>query len=257
MPNILVCVKAVPGTSQVQVDGQYRLQRDGIKLQWNVADEAALEAALQLKDGGTVTLLTMGPKKLDEPLRELLARGADRAVLITDPAMAGADTHATARALAAAIRQLGQFDLILCGRRAVDGETGQVPSQLAAALDMPCVTNVQTLTASPTEICVDRRLEDGIQKLHCRMPMVVSICEYAYKLRLPGILSMRKAKTKQIESVSADDLGLDRQQCGLHGSLTKVVSMTAQFPGLRQGFKETDISKAAEKLLALCKEVTL
>lgn len=257
MPNILVCVKAVPGTSQVQVDGQYRLQRDGVKLQWNVADESALEAALQLKGSGTVTLLTMGPKKLEEPLRELLARGADRAVLITDPAMAGADTHATAKALATAIGQLGQFDLILCGRRAVDGETGQVPSQLAAALDMPCVTNAQTVVLSPMGANVERRLENGIAKLQGKLPMVASICEYAYKLRLPGILSMRKAKTKQIECLSAEALGLDRQQCGLRGSLTKVVSMSAQFPGLRRGSKETDVSKGTENLLSVCKEVGL
>ena len=96
--DILVCMKAVPATAQVQVDGHFRLQREGAKLQWNMADEAALEAALQLKgQDGTVTVLTMGPGKLEEPLRELLARGADRAVLLTDPKIAGAATQATAK----------------------------------------------------------------------------------------------------------------------------------------------------------------
>ncbi len=254
MPNILVCVKAVPGTSQVQVDGQFRLKRDGVNLQWNIADESALEAALQQKGGGTVTLLSMGPKKLEESLRELLNRGADRVVLITDPAMAGADTHATAKALAEAARKLGPFDLILCGRRAVDGETGQVPSQLAAALELPCVTNVEKISLSD-EVRLVRRLEGGTETLQGKGPMVVSICEYSYPLRLPGILSMRRAKGKQVETFSAKDLEMEREQCGLSGSLTKVASMSAQFPGLRQGPKETDISKAASTLLELCKEV--
>lgn len=255
MPNILVCVKAVPSTAQVQVDGQYRLQRNNAALQWNVADEAALEAALQQKGSGSVTLLTMGPEKLEAPLRELLARGADRAVLITDPAMAGADTHATAKALAAAVRQLGEFDLILCGKRAVDGETGQVPSQLAAALDIPCITNVHELFVRDDAVSVKRSVENGVEDLQGKLPMLVSICEYSYPLRLAGILSMRRAKSKQIEFFSARDLGLEREQCGLRGSLTKVVAMAAQFPGLRRGPKETDSIKGASTILSLCKEV--
>ena len=103
MKHILVCVKAVPVSSSVEVDGQHRLKRDGASLQWNIADESALEAAFRLADkDGSVTVLTMGPPKLEGPLLELLARGASRAVLITDRLMAGADTRATARALASA-----------------------------------------------------------------------------------------------------------------------------------------------------------
>ena len=234
--NILVCMKTVPATTEVQVDGQFRLKRDGVKLQWNIADEAALEAALEL---GTVTVLTMGPGKLEEPLRELLARGADRAVLLTDPQMAGADTLATARALAAAVKKLGDFDLILCGRRAIDGETGQVPGMLAAMLDIPCISSVESIDE---EGQLFRRLENGVQTLKTSLPAVVSICEYTYTLRLPGILGMRRAKSKTVEKLSAADIGLSPESCGLRGSATKVVSMDAKFPGLRKGPKETDIS---------------
>ena len=234
--NILVCMKTVPATTSVQTDGQFRLKRDGVKLQWNIADEAALEAALDL--GGTVTVLTMGPGKLEEPLKELLARGADRAVLLTDPAMAGADTLATARALSAAIEKLGDFDLILCGRRAIDGETGQVPGMLAAMLDIPCISSVEKIDE---EGQLFRRLEQGTQVLKTNLPAVVSICEYTYTLRLPGILSMRRAKSKTVEKLSAEDLGLSPEQCGLKGSATKVVAMDAKFPGLRKGPKEENI----------------
>ena len=135
MKHILVCVKAVPVSSSVEVDGQHRLKRDGASLQWNIADESALEAAFRLADkDGSVTVLTMGPPKLEDPLLELLARGANRAVLITDRLMAGADTRATARALASAAEKLGPFDAVFCGCKAIDGETGQVPGELAAAL---------------------------------------------------------------------------------------------------------------------------
>ena len=256
MKHILVCMKAVPGTAQVSVDGQFRLQRDGVNLQWNVADESALEAAGRLKDSdGSVTVLTMGPKKLEVPLRELFARGADRAVLLTDPMMAGADTRATAAALAAAVKKLGPFELILCGRRAMDGETGQVPGQLAAALSLPCVSNVETLERTAEGLRLRRRLEDGLAVLETDGPAVVSVCEYSYPLRLPGILAMRKAKNKQVEYLTADGLGLEKDFCGLKGSRTKVAAMEAKFPGLRRGTKENDLSHGLRRVAEICREV--
>ena len=258
MKHILVCVKAVPASTSVQVDGEYRLKRDGVSLQWNVADESALEAALRLKDkDGSVTVLTMGPQKLEAPLKELLARGADRAVLITDRLMAGADTRATAAALKAAAEKLGPFDLILCGRRAIDGETGQVPGELAAALGIPCVSNVEAITEEDQYLILSRRLEDGIQTLCAKAPIVVSACEYSYNLRLPGILSIRRAKNKQVEMLSAAELGLNATDCGLKGSLTKVVAMEAKFPGLRKGPKETDLSTGVAEALRIIREVRL
>lgn len=251
--NILVCMKAVPATAEVQVDGQFRLQRDGVKLQWNIADESALEAALQL--GGTVTVLTMGPKKLEDTLRELLARGADRAVLLTDPKMAGADTLATANALAAAARYLGSFDLILCGQRAIDGETGQVPGILAGKLGLPCVTNAEALTLQEGVLGLQRRLELGTARQKMVLPGVVSVCAYTYPLRLPGIMAMRRARQKQVEFLDTAILGLSPESCGLKGSATKVVAMAAKFPGLRKGPKEQDPAAGAAELIRMCREV--
>lgn len=254
--NILVCMKAVPVTAEVQVDGQFRLQRDGVKLQWNIADEAALEAALQLRSqSGTVTVLTMGPKKLEDPLRELLARGADRAVLLTDPKMAGADTLATANALAAAAEHLGCFDLILCGRRAIDGETGQVPGMVAGKLNFPCVTNAEGLSIENNTLILQRRLESGNARQQICLPAVVSVCEYTYSLRLPGIMAMRRARQKQVEILDAAALQLTPEACGLKGSATKVVAMCAKFPGLRKGPREQDAAVGAAQLVRMCREV--
>ena len=254
--RILVCVKAVPATAQVQVDGQFRLRRDGVSLQWNVADEAALECALRLRgERGNITLLSMGPSALEEPLRELLARGGDEAVLITDPAMVGADTYATAGALAAAVERIGPFDLILCGRRAIDGETGQVPSMLAAALGWPCVTNVDRVTSGAGGLIAERRLENGTAQLEVALPAVLSVCEYAWPLRLPGIMGKRRARQAVIQKMGAAQLGLSAEQCGLSGSLTKVAAMSTKFPGLRSGPKETDHDAGVERLLQLCREV--
>jgi len=256
MKHILVCVKAVPAAASVRVDGEYRLKRDGAVLQWNIADEAALEAALCLKDrDGTVTVVTMGPGQLEAPLKELLARGADRAVLITDRCMAGADTRATAAVLKAAAETLGPFDLILCGRRAIDGETGQVPGQLAAALGLACVSSVEAIRREADGLTLQRRLEDGVQTLHARTPLVVSICEYALHLRLPGILSLRKAKNKAVELYDAAALGLRPEDCGQKGSLTRVTAMETRFPGMRKGPRERDPAAGAAELLRMIREV--
>ncbi len=256
MKHILVCVKAVPAAVSVQVDGEYRLKRDGVSLQWNIADESALEAALGLKDkDGAVTVVSMGPPQLEAPLKELLARGADRAVLITDRRMAGADSRATAAALKAAAETLGPFDLILCGRRAMDGETGQVPAQLAAAMNLPCVSNVENLAWEADGLTLQRRLETGIQALFVQGSPVVSVCEYSYHLRLPGILSLRKAKNKAVELYDADALKLKPEACGLQGSLTRVTAMEARFPGLRKGPKERDLARSVSVIRQMIREV--
>lgn len=249
-------MKAVPVTAQVQTDGEFRLKREGTDLQWNIADESALEAALQLKGAtGSVTVLTMGPKKLSAPLKELLMRGADRAVLLTDPLLAGADTIATARALSKAMAVLGAFDLILCGRRAMDGETGQVPAMVAAALGIPCVSNVESVQREGDQWTLRRRLESETITLQYPCPLVASICEYSYVLRLPGVMSMRRARDKQVEELTAQSIDLATEECGLKGSLTKVIQMDTKFPGLRKGPKETDLQAGTAKLVALLREV--
>ena len=256
MFRILVCLKAIPNTTDVSFDADGKLQRSNTELQWNVADLAALEAALKLKTPeSTVTVLSMGPSKLEMPLKELLARGADEAVLITDKSLAGSDTYATARVLAAAVEKLGGFDLILCGKQSLDGDTGQIPGMLAAALNMTCITNTEKLALSDQQLVVDRILEQGIQKLILNVPCVVSVQPYAYTLRLPGIMAMRKARQKTVLTLNAQDLDLSPAECGQSGSLTKVVKIHPLRHGHRNGPKETDLSVGIAGILDLLKEV--
>jgi len=235
--RILACVKLVPAAAEVEMDGQFRLKRDGANLQLNIADISAVEAALQMKaaePGREVTVLSMGPAKAEQTLKELFALGVDRVLLLSDRALAGADSLATASALAAGVRHLGGFDCILCGRRAMDAETGQIPGQLAAALDIPTVTNVQQLDVENDAIVCQRRLENGIAKLESTAPCLLSLCEYVYTLRLPSITGRRRAKDKQVEVLTASDIGLATEECGLSGSKTKVVHVDTKAPGLRK-----------------------
>lgn len=235
--GILACVKLVPAAAEVEMDGQFRLKRDGANLQLNIADLSAVEAALRMKagePGREVTVLSMGPAKAEQTLKELFALGVDRVILLSDRALAGADSLATARALASAVRHLGGADCILCGRRAMDAETGQIPGQLAAALEIPAVTNVQQLEASGDVLLCDRRLETGVAKVEAAAPCLVSLCEYVYPLRLPSIMGRRRAKDKQVEVLTAADIGLTAEECGLSGSKTKVTHVDTKAPGLRK-----------------------
>ena len=172
--KILVCMKAVPVSVAVPVDSKYHLDREGVGLEWNPADLSALEAALRLKkEEGEVVVLTMGPQKIEKLLKDLFPLGVDRAILLFDRAMAGADTFATARTLKAAAEKLGPFDLIFLGRRAIDGETGQVAASLAANMDLPAVSDVEKIEEQDGELLLSRRLENGILKLSCKEKVVV------------------------------------------------------------------------------------
>ena len=250
--RILVCVKAVPAVAEVELDGQFRLKRDGANLQLNISDLSSLEAALRLKadlPDSTVTVLSMGPAKTEQILQELYALRVDRAVLLSDRVFAGADSLATARILSTAVKHLGGFDCILCGRRAVDAETGQIPGQLAAALDIPAITNVQQLSMEDNRIFCVRRLENSTMELDVTTPCLLSLCEYAYPLRLPSIMGRRWAKGKTVEVLTAADLGLSADLCGLKGSKTKVVHVDTKAPGLRTctyGSMETLVQKIRE-----------
>ena len=255
--NILVCMKAVPSTGQAQVDGQFKLRREGAKLEWNIADHAALEAALQIRSSNdSVTVITMGPAKLEENMRELLARDADEAVLVSDPSFAGSDTYASANILHAAIKALGSFDLILCGRRAIDGETGQVPPMLASCLNIPAITNVNSISRNGNMLSVVRQLETGIQRLSTSLPALFSVSEYSYSLRLPGIMGMRKAKSKAVKILDLTKISVEPDACGLQGSLTKVIAMDTKFPGLRKGPKETSLEHGISSVVSLIREVS-
>jgi len=237
--RILVCVKQVPDTTEVKLSSDHTLQRDFIAQVMNPADESALEKGLALRDihGGTVTVLTMGPERAQSMLREAITRGADDAVHLTDSAFAGADTLVTAKCLKAAADMLGGFDLILCGRRAVDGETGQVGPMIAALLNCACVANATDVRMEEDTLVIDQLTESGVITWGAQTPAVITFCEWSHHLRLPTLMGLRKGRNAQIRRVTAQELGI--QKVGLKASPTRVTRIHSRPSGVRPCLKLT------------------
>jgi electron transfer flavoprotein beta subunit len=245
-------MKMVPSADEVRMDEQNMLIREGLVLITNPSDESALEAALRLKGEGAVTLLAMGNQSMGKAMYTLLANGADKAVLLNDPAMAGADTLATAKTLRAAVRYLGGFDLILCGRRAIDGETGQVPPELAMMLGLPFVTNVMRIWQDEADkLRCERLLEAGMETLCLPLPALVSLCEYSYALRPPSLASIRRSKNETLLVLDRKALRLSVEECGAKSSPTRVKRVAENQTPLRKGERAEDIRRGAEYLARL------
>ena len=248
--RILICLKQVPDTTEVKLTGDLTLEREFVAQVLNPADESALELGLELKEkhGGTVTVLTMGPKRAEGMLREALSRGADEAVLMTSPRFAGADTLVTAHCLAEAEKALGGFDLILCGRRAVDGETGQVGPMVAALLERPCVVNATEGEIAEGCLRALQLTEAGSQEWKAPLPAVMTLCEWSHALRLPTISGLRRAAQADVRFCEPEDLGIDPATCGLKASPTRVTHISARPVGVRPCVKTSfaEVMKALE-----------
>ena len=225
--KIIVCAKQVPDTNEVKLDPvKNTLIRDGVPSIINHEDKHAIEAALRLRAefGGTVTVISMGPPQADVVLREAMAMGADEGILLTDRAFAGADTWATSLTLAAAIRHIGDYDLIITGRQAIDGDTAQVGSQIAEHLDIPQVTYVTDIKIDGKKVTVNRLLEDGHEVIETSMPCVLTAIKELNEVRFPSIGGIFSAyREKEVPLWTAATIGLtDLSKIGLDGSPTKV-----------------------------------
>jgi len=204
------------------------LIREGVPAILNPLDANALEAAVQVKEryGGRVTCITMGPDMAAEALRECLAAGADRAVLLSDRAFANADTLATSYVIATAAKQLGEFDLIFCGKESLDGATGQMGSQLAERFDASQVSALSLITRIDTEthtVTAERELEKGIEICQARYPCLFTVEKTHYRPRIPNLKSWKASRAAEITRFcSATITGLDPAQVGDPGSPTKV-----------------------------------
>lgn len=229
MMRIVVPVKQVPETAAARMDEETgTVVRDGVALIVNPLDLYAVELALQLREahGGEVVTVSMGPAAAAAALRETVAMGADAAVLVSGRAFAGSDTWATARALAAALRRLGDVDLVICGERATDGDTGQVGPGLAAALDLPVATYVAGVEAVWDGGCRVRCLvEDGSVILDMDLPGVLTVVKEAAEPRLPTLRGKQRARALDIPVWDAASLGLDAAELGSAGSPTRVVKI--------------------------------
>jgi len=224
--NIIACIKWVPETHDVKVDPvTHSLIREGVKHTINPFDENAIEAGLQLKEslGGSVTVLCMAPRQAEEGLRQAIAMGADDAVLLSDAAFRGSDTLATSNALAAAVRKIGDFDLILCGKQAIDGDTAQVPPGLAERLGIPQATFAIALErAASGRLRVKRVADDAYEVVEVCLPALVSVVKQINAPRYPSMKGVLRAKRFPVKVWSAADLHIDPSSIGFDGSPTHV-----------------------------------
>ena len=200
--NIIVCIKQVPNTTNVQIDSTTGiLKREGVESIINPFDEYAIEEGIRLKEkyGGKATVITMGPPQAEAALREAVGRGIDAAVLVTDRAFAGADTWATAYTLASAIKTIGEYDLIICGKQATDGDTAQVGPGIAEMLDIPHVAYVKKIEeVTQSEMKVERMMEDGYDLIETPLPAVITVVKEINTPRLPSLRGMMNAKKMEV-----------------------------------------------------------
>ncbi|MBS4536706.1 electron transfer flavoprotein subunit beta/FixA family protein [Clostridium sp. D2Q-14] len=225
--NIIVCIKQVPDTNEVKIDKKTgTLIREGVPSIINPDDRNALEEALRLKDkyeDTKVTVLTMGPPQAKVALNEAFAMGADEAILLSDRAFAGADTWATSTTLAGAIKKMGDFDIIFCGRQAIDGDTAQVGPQIGEHLDLPQITYVEDLKLDGDNVVAHRAIEDGHYVIKSEMPVLLTAIGELNEPRYPSIKGIYEAfGEKEIKVWSLDDIIVDTNQIGLKGSPTQV-----------------------------------
>jgi len=228
--HIIVCIKQVPETSDVRMDEKTgTVIREGVESIVNPLDLHAVELALRLREerGGRVTAVSMGPPKADRAVREALAMGCDAGLLLSHPALAGSDTWATAYALAAAVRRLAPFDLVLCGVRATDGETGQVGPGLASLLDVPLATYAsRIMSLAEGAVTVERLVEAGYETLRLPMPCLLTVGREACYPRLPTLRGKQRARRQDVAVWGPAEMGVDEALVGLAGSPTRVVRVT-------------------------------
>jgi electron transfer flavoprotein alpha/beta subunit len=238
--NIIVCIKQVPDTTEVKINPETgTLIREGVPSIINPFDTYAIEEGLRLKEqfGGKVTILSMGPPQAIEALKEAVAMGADEAILLSDRAFAGSDTWATAYTLSSAIRKLGAFDIILCGKQAIDGDTGQVGPGIARQLNISQLTyvfKIRKLDPDSKAVVVERLLEEGREVVETQLPALLTVVKDINQPRYPTFMGIRKATRMQIPTWTAADLaGANVDRFGLKGSPTQVVRVFS--PPRREG----------------------
>ena len=227
--NIIVCIKQVPETTEVRINPETNtLMREGVKSIINPFDMYAIEEGVRLKEktGGKVTVLTMGPPQAETALKEAISLGADEAVLLSDRAFAGSDTWATSYTLAAGIRKLKDYDLIICGKQASDGDTAQVGPGIATHLDIPQVTYVKKIEEVKDKVIkVERMTEEGYEIIESRLPLLITVVKEINTPRVPSLRGLMRSKQAKITVFGVKDLEVDLANLGLCGSPTQVAKI--------------------------------
>ena len=263
MLNILVCIKQVPDVNLVKIDPETgSLIRKGVPAILNPHDENALEAAIRIKEryGATVTCITMGPDQAEEALRECLAAGADRAVLLSDRAFANADTLAMSYVIYSAANLLGKFDLIFCGKESLDGATGQMASQLAERFNtsqLSFVLNILEIDMEKQILLAERELETGVETDEAQLPCLITVEKTHFRPRIPNLKSWKVSRSAEITRYNSKTIPqLDFSQIGDPGSPTKVPRTYPPEVGetgmiICEGSPEKDV----DRLLTLLRDV--
>ncbi len=252
--KIVVCIKQVPDTKDVRIDPETgTLIREGVPSIVNPFDLYAIETALQLKEqlGGDVTAISMGPPQAVEALREVISMGVDEGILISDRAFAGSDTLATSYTLSKAIEKIGEIDLIITGKQAIDGDTAQVGPGIAVNMERPFVAFLGKIEeATDKTIKAARLMENGHDIIEVDLPAVISVVKEIGEPRLPTIRGKMRARKWEATMWSSEDLDLDEARCGLSGSPTQVAKIFT--PKVRQKGEmiEAETTQEAVDILA-------
>jgi len=259
--NIIIPIKQVPETSNVKMDPETgTMIRDGVESIINPLDLYAIEVGIQLKEenGGKVTVITMGPPSASKALKEAIAMGCDDGILVTDRKFAGSDTWSTAYVLAEAIKKIGDYDLVLAGERATDGDTGQVGPNIAAELDLTLGTYISKVEeVDKDKIIVERLLEEGYEKLELPLPTLLTVVKEISYPRLPTLRGKQRAKKTELPTLTVKDMDFDETKLGLKGSPTRVVKI--ETPKVTRGgtivsAKDDDqLEEAVDKLVEFLK----
>ena len=259
--NIIVCIKQVPNTTDVKIDPVTNtLIRDGVESVINPFDAYAIEESVRLKErfGGKVTVISMGPPQAENALKEAISLGCDEAVLVSDRKFAGSDTWATSYTLSSAIKKIGAFDIILCGKQASDGDTAQVGPGISTHLNIPQVTYVKKIEEiSGNKAKVERMTEEGYDILETPLPCLFTVVKEINTPRLPSLKGMIRAKSAKITKWTADDIKADAKSIGLDGSPTRVVKIFTPPPRKGGEILTGDTSDVAKELVELLKDIVI
>lgn len=261
--NIVVCIKQVPDTTEVKINPQTNtLIREGVASIINPFDMYAIEEAVRLKErfGGTVKVITMGPPHAQDALREALSRGIDEAIHLCDRAFAGSDTWVTSFILAKAIEKIGNYDLVICGKQASDGDTAQVGPGIAAHLNLPQATYVRRIDTThldtiPKIMVVERLLEEGYELLEVSLPALITVVKEINEPRLPSLRGKMKARGAVIPVWTIESLDIQADKIGLKGSPTQVVRIFT--PPHKEGGKifQGEHGEVVDKLFEEIKDI--
>ena len=259
--NIIVCIKQVPNTTDVKIDPvKNTLIREGVESVINPFDTYAIEESVRLKErfGGKVTVITMGPPQAESALREAISLGCDEGILVSDRKFAGSDTWATSYTLSCAIKKIGAFDIILCGKQASDGDTAQVGPGISTHLDIPQVTYVKKIEEiKDNKARVERMTEEGFDIVETPIPCLFTVVKEINIPRLPSLKGMMRSKSAKIVQWTAADINADPDNIGLDGSPTRVVKIFTPPPRKGGEMIKGDTAEISRKVAELLKDVLI